>query len=84
MKSRKPLVHWCRWNSASLRLAGRDERFVWGEFGLDGDRAEPFRFDMITWTLTRTVEGAEIVETLDEMGIAREQPPTAPPSPTTT
>ncbi len=73
MKSRKPLVHWCRWNSASLRLAGRDERFVWGEFGLAEDHAEPFRFDMITWELTRTTADGEVVEMLDEMGISREE-----------
>ena len=72
MKSRKPLVHWCRWHSASLRLAGRDDQFVWGEFGFAEDRAEPFRFDMVNWSLTRTVDGVEVVELLDEMGLKRE------------
>ncbi len=71
-KSRKPLVNWCRWNSASLRLAGHDEQAVWGELAYANDQAEPFRFNMHTWQLTRTTTTGDVTETLDETGIAHQ------------
>lgn len=70
-KSRKPLVLWCRWNNAALRLRGKDDRTLVGELAFDDGDVEPFTFDMHTWTLTRTSDGREISEQLDEMGIVR-------------
>jgi hypothetical protein len=61
----KPLVYWCRWHEAKLKLQGRSATAVWGflEFG-DG-RTEPFQFELQKWTLT--VDGRAIQ--LDEMGV---------------
>lgn len=66
----KPLVYWCRWHEARLRLRGRDEAAVWGELAFK-DRTERFRFELQTWKLT-VGEGitAQIIE-LDEMGVER-------------
>ncbi len=74
IKSRKPLVNWCRWNNASLRLAGHDQQVVWGELAFADEHTEAFRFDMFAWQLTRQTAAGEVVETLDEMGIARAKP----------
>ncbi len=71
-KSRKPLVNWCRWHNAALRLAGHDEQSVWGELAFEDTRTEAFRFDMFSWQLTRQTEQGSVVECLDEMGIARD------------
>lgn len=75
-KSRKPLIYWCRWHDAVLRLRGKDEGAVWGEFYYpsagDGDEErQPFRFDLLTWQLTYGAEGAETTVQLDEMGVVR-------------
>lgn len=68
----RPLVYYARWRGAKLRLAGRDDRCVWGRFVDSGDtglNGETFRFDTDTWELQlgqgddlRTVQ-------LDEMGV---------------
>lgn len=71
-KSRKPLVLWCRWHNASLRLRGKDETNLFGELAFDDGDVEPFTFNMYTWTLTRTSDGREIREQVDEMGIVRD------------
>ena len=70
-RSRKPLVYWCRWHTASLRLAGRDDDAVWGEFAYDDGEAERFHFNLETWKLTRWLDGEEVVAQLDEMGVER-------------
>ena len=47
-----PLVYYCRWRGAKLRLHGRDEDAVWGELITregGAERAEPFRFDLLSW-----------------------------------
>ncbi len=66
----KPLVYWCRWHDARLRLAGRDETAVWGEIVLP-DGAQPFYFDLRQWILTLGTDGATRRIQLDEMGVER-------------
>jgi hypothetical protein len=67
----KPLVLWCRWHNARLRLRGRDEQFVWGELAFP-DQAERFRYELAAQELTvGEGEGARRVQ-LDEMGVERE------------
>lgn len=68
----KPLVYWCRWHDATLRLHGRDEDYLWGELVFP-EHTEPFRFQRQTWELT-VGEGADARELkLDEMGVEIEQ-----------
>jgi len=64
----KPLVLWCRWHDATLRLFGRDEAAVWGEL-VFAEKTEPYHFDLQSWELT-IGEGADRrTMTLDEMGV---------------
>ena len=69
----KPLVYYCRWHDASLRLRGRDETAVWGQlvYKKPGgvEETQEFRFNLQTWQLTLDEEGQEKVLQLDEMGI---------------
>lgn len=67
----KPLVFWCRWHDATLRLRGRDDGAVWGElvYG-NGEEAERFHFDLNSWVLTRGQGDDASAVTLDEMGVA--------------
>lgn len=68
-----PLVYYCRWQSAKLRLRGRDERFVWGQLVFtngENERAEPFRFDTYTSELTLGEEPDQRRFQLDEMGVS--------------
>lgn len=72
----KPLVYYCRWQEASLRLRGRDDTAVWGHLVYKADTSEEtmqeFRFMLKTWQLTlQTPQGAETVQ-LDEMGTVQE------------
>ncbi len=68
----KPLVLWCRWHDAKLRLHGRDSSSVWGELAFP-DRTERFTFDLKGWTLTLG-EGEESRQLqLDEMGVEMDQ-----------
>ena len=69
----KPLVYYCRWQGASLKLRGRDETAVFGQFAFteeDGSqRLQTFHFNLKTLQLTlKNAAGDEIVQ-LDEMGI---------------
>lgn len=67
-----PLVYYCRWREAKLRLRGRDERSVWGQLVLsqdEGGRLEPFRFDLQTWELTLGEGEATTNLQLDELGV---------------
>lgn len=78
-----PLVYYARWRGAKLRLAGRDEQFVWGQLvdgQGDGANTEPFRFD--NYTLALHLGEAENQRTLqlDEMGVVVST--TDPPSTT--
>jgi hypothetical protein len=66
-----PLVYYCRWQGARLRLQGRDENAVWGHLvtrtgGVE--QAEVFRFDLLSWELWLG-EGETRRLRLDEMGV---------------
>lgn len=64
----KPLVLWCRWHDARLRIHGRSAEVVWGELALPG-RVVPFHFRLPTAELTlREGEMARTIR-LDEMGV---------------
>lgn len=64
----KPLVLWCRWHDARLRIHGRSAEVVWGELALPG-RVVPFHFHLPTAELTlREGEMARTIR-LDEMGV---------------
>lgn len=64
----KPLVLWCRWHDATLRLHGRDEDFLWGELVFP-ERTQPFRFHRRKWEL-QVGDGSEARQIhLDEMGV---------------
>ena len=68
----KPLVYYCRWHDAALRLRGRGETAVWGHlvFTTDGEEStQTFHFNIQTRQLTLG-EGAESkIMQLDEMGV---------------
>ncbi|WP_420644740.1 hypothetical protein [Candidatus Leptofilum sp.] len=68
----KPLVYYCRWHDASLRLRGRDETAVWGHlvYKANTDEAwmQEFRYVLKTrQIILKTEEGEETFQ-LDEMG----------------
>lgn len=64
----KPLVFWCRWHDAKLRLHGRDDSAVWGQLAFP-DETRPFHFNLENWQLTiGEGEERELVQ-LDEMGV---------------
>jgi hypothetical protein len=69
----KPLVYYCRWQQARLRLRGRDETAVWGQLVLrakEGEKLQNFYFNLETWQLTLDGnEGKKVIQ-LDEMGVA--------------
>ena len=69
----KPLVYYCRWQGASLKLRGRDETAVFGQLAFteeDGsERLQPFHYNLKTRQLTfKNKAGDEIIQ-LDEMGV---------------
>ncbi len=67
-----PLVYYCRWRGARLRLQGRDDAAVWGQLILHEDgveRVESFRFDLRTWALWLQTEEGENRLQLDELGV---------------
>jgi hypothetical protein len=68
----KPLVYYCRWQGASLRLRGRDETAVWGHLVYNTNSAQEsmqeFRFDLQSWQLTLQEPDGEKIIQLDEMG----------------
>jgi hypothetical protein len=64
----KPLVLYCRWHEAKLRLHGRDETAVWGEL-VFAEESRPFHFKLQSWELTiGTGPTARHIQ-LDEMGV---------------
>lgn len=73
----KPLVYWCRWHEARLRLRGRGQGAVWGELVFE-DRTERFHFDLARSILTigevdkdgKGVAGRQLQ--LDDMGVERQ------------
>lgn len=67
-----PLVYYCRWRGAKLRLRGRDAGFTWGQLVVadeSGERIEEFRFDLKTWALTLSDETGSRRLQLDELGV---------------
>ncbi|RMG99179.1 MAG: hypothetical protein D6706_05865 [Chloroflexi bacterium] len=68
----KPLVLYCRWQEARLRLRGRDETAVWGElvFGAGEKMVKrPFRYILATQELMLETENGRVILELDEMGV---------------
>ncbi|MCB8983897.1 MAG: hypothetical protein H6659_08740 [Ardenticatenaceae bacterium] len=68
----KPLVYYCRWQGAVLRLRGRDETAVWGHLVFaagEFEETQEFRFNLQTRQLTLQKETGEEHLQLDEMGI---------------
>lgn len=70
----KPLVYYCRWHDATLRLRGRDETAVWGHLIYtvnEGETAQAFHFDLKTWQLKlEEAAGTKVIQ-LDEMGVEK-------------
>lgn len=73
----KPLVYYCRWQGAKLRLHGRDETAVWGEFVFTTENGveelQEFHFNLQTFELLLGQGEGELTLVLDEMGIPLEQ-----------
>lgn len=69
----KPLVNYCRWQRASLRLRGRDAAAVWGELvynqGGPDERAQEFHYELATRVITLINGDERRSEQLDEMGV---------------
>ena len=69
----KPLVFYCRWQGAKLRLRGRDDTVVWGHLVFtaeDGtETVQVFHFNQKTWHLTLETLDGNITLQLDEMGV---------------
>ena len=68
----KPLVYYCRWHDAALRLRGRDETAVWGQLVFtteEGETTQNFRYELAARQLT--LEEGETTKQiqLDEMGV---------------
>lgn len=64
----KPLVLWCRWHGARLRLRGRDEQAVWGELAF-ADRTDRFHYELALQLLTIGTGETSRQIRLDEMGV---------------
>ena len=74
-----PLVYYCRWRGARLRLRGRDAEAVWGQLvtaEAGQERAETFRFDLVSWQLWLGESGERRLQ-LDEMGVVTDETPPA-------
>lgn len=67
-----PLVYYCRWQGAKLRLRGRDETAVWGQLVFSEnsqERLQSFRYHLADHLLTLETDGGEQTVTLDKMGV---------------
>ena len=73
----KPLVNYCRWQGATLRLRGRDESAVWGQLVFLSENGEEapqnFRFNLRTSQLSLSQKEGESLISLDEMGVPLER-----------
>lgn len=69
----RPLVYYCRWQGASLRLRGRSETAVWGQLVFvrdDGtEETQEFHFELQTAEITLQTPEGERTLALDEMGV---------------
>lgn len=69
----RPLVYYCRWQKASLRLQGRDENAVWGFLVYTADNgtedARQFHYRIDKAELTIQIGGKETRLLLDDKGI---------------
>lgn len=68
-----PLVYYCRWQRAKLRLRGRDETAVWGHLVFhenNQERTQFFRYQLAEQLLTITKATGEETIQLDKMGVA--------------
>lgn len=69
----KPLVYYCRWQGATLRLRGRDDTAVWGALvfiSANGDETtQPFHYNLHTRQLTLTHPTGDQRLQLDDMGV---------------
>lgn len=76
----KPLVNYCRWNGAKLRLRARDDQFLQGQLvfvGEDGgENLQDFRYELANARLTLFKESGDRLLFLDEMGIVIKDPDT--------
>jgi hypothetical protein len=68
----KPLVLWCRWHEAKLRLHGRSANEVWGELDFS-NRTARFRYQIDTRTLTFWKGNTPKTIFLDDMGVERQE-----------
>ena len=78
-----PLVYYCRWQGARLRLRGRDANAVWGQLITrqgDAEVAEAFRFDLLSWELWLGEGGGRRLR-LDEMGVVVDETASAADEP---
>ncbi len=69
----KPLVNYCRWQRAKLRLRGRDDEVVWGELVFRASTPEEevtrFSYELATRRLTLEEADGPRTELLDDMGV---------------
>jgi hypothetical protein len=72
----KPLVYYCRWQGASLRLRGREEELVWGHLVFrdeaQNETLQAFRFYLKTQQLVLVDGDEETKIQLDEMGVVQQ------------
>ena len=64
----KPLVFWCRWHEARLRLRGREAGAVFGELAF-ADGMQRFHYDLQYRILTIGTGDTARQVVLDEMGV---------------
>ena len=69
----KPLVYYCRWQKASLRLRGRNETAVWGQLVQKSPEGEEktvdFRYILDNSQLILFQDGEQQNFFLDEKGV---------------
>lgn len=70
-KTMKPLVYYCRWHTAKLRIRDRDSHSMWGDLVLleEDNRLVPFHYDLVTWVLILEEDGVQKQMKLDAMGV---------------
>lgn len=69
----KPLVYYCRWQRAKLRLRGRNDDAVWGQLvfgaGTADEKETRFHYELATQRLTLEEASGSRTEALDDMGV---------------